>query len=555
MTDRPKHGWSASILPAPDLDADDLDSESSALVHPGPAVLLEAVLSLNRTSGVEAEPDDVVHAYISTLGRLFPDRMFCVRLFDLADGNMSMVYATGRLNEVGRHQPNISRSALRRHGISDRSLPETVKVEKQYVPLFEEGKCGFDVPLMDGTRLSGMLAVEYAKMLAPPERDGAWIVQLAMQLASALRNARLHRESEYLRGYLSKLLDHANAPIMVTARDGTVSLANRALLAATGLSRDEVIGQEWTRLFPRSEQARMLPFYSKALKGEPSANVDVRLSVASGGSAHMSLNIASVLGPDREVEGVIKIFRDITEVRELQEQIIQSEKLATLGQLAAGVVHELNNPLTSISVYGEYLVRKHSESGDPDDVAKLSRIVESADRILKFSRDLVSYARPTTEAPAHVVITDVVEQAVVFCEHVLEEVGATLERSYAESLPPVYGVRGQLVQVWVNLITNACHAMPIGAGRLRLEVSSVAGPSVSVRVHDNGPGIPEENVDRLFEPFFSTKGEGKGTGLGLSIVRKIVHQHEGTVRVTSEVGHGTCMEVILPTDTETLAHV
>ena len=541
MSKRPDHMW-----PVPQEDSG--AEPGRQLPEPVPQQLVERVLELSNMSGVDARPEDLVHSYVSTLGHLFPRRMFCVRLCDLEDGNMSVVYATGRLNETGRHEPTVSRGALERHNIQQDGLPLAIRVTDDYELLFEHGAFGFDVPLADGDTLSGMLSVEYPEGCTAPESDRAWIVQLAMQLASALRNGRLHHESEYLRGYLGKLLDHANAPIMVVSRDGIVTLANRSLLATTGLDREDVIGREWTALFPREEQSRLLPIYLKALQGQPATNVEVRLSTRNG-TAHMSLNSASITGPDHDVESVINIFRDITEVRELQEQVIQSEKLATLGQLAAGVVHELNNPLTSISVYGDYLVRKHSDEGDPDDVVKLQRIVESADRILKFSQDLVSYARPTHETPTQVSITEVLDQAAVFCEHVLEEVGASLETDYEGDLPPVLGVRGQLVQVWVNLITNACHAMPLGAGRLRLSVRA-HGRSLLVHVTDNGPGIPAQHLERLFEPFFSTKGEGKGTGLGLSIVRKIVHQHGGQITVHSEVGQGTSMEVFLPVAAE-----
>jgi two-component system, NtrC family, sensor kinase len=142
---------------------------------------------------------------------------------------------------------------------------------------------------------------------------------------------------------------------------------------------------------------------------------------------------------------------------------------------------------------------------------------------------------------------EVVELSIVFCAHVLDGVGATVERHLDAKVPPVHGVKGQLVQVLVNLITNACHAMPHGAGKLRVEVRPAADGRVLLRVEDTGRGIPEANLKRVFEPFFSTKGEGQGTGLGLSIVRNIVQQHGGEIRVTSEVGRGTAFDILLPT--------
>jgi signal transduction histidine kinase len=290
--------------------------------------------------------------------------------------------------------------------------------------------------------------------------------------------------------------------------------------------------------------------FVNALRGRPTSDFEMNLPRAQGGLARLALNVASFLSADGEVEGVIAIGRDLTEVRQLEEQVVQAEKLATLGQLAAGVVHELNNPLTSISVYSEYLLKKH-EGGPTDggDVEKLRRIVLSAQRILRFTRDLVAYARPSNEEPRIICITEVLEQAVIFCEHLVTENGAEVEKEFAEP-SSVLGVKGQLHQVFINLITNAVNAMPEGAGRLRI-TTRAERDRMLVRVTDNGAGIPEDLRERIFEPFFSTKGEGKGTGLGLSIVRNILQQHGAEIEVESSLGEGTTFIVTLPRPPET----
>jgi two-component system, NtrC family, sensor kinase len=514
---------------------------------PGPNEVLPAVLELSREVAVDMHTDEVVHAYIERFKKLFPERLFCVRLLNAEGGELSMVYATGRLRPDRRDRIELTREALLRHGVAlTEQGKDRVAVIDGYRPFFVSGVEGFDVPMMDGEQLAGVLLVEYPAHATPPDDDRPLIVQLAVQLGSALRNSRLHRESVYLRDYLSKLLDHANAPIMVMGRDGEVTLVNRAFLTITGLRREEVLGREWFSLLPENERRRLLPVYISALHGEPSTNVEVRLPRRAGGFAQVAANIASILSPDGDVEGVIYIYRDVTELRELETQVIHAEKLATLGQLAAGVVHELNNPLTSILVYADYLHKKVArEGGQGADIEKLRRIVESAERILKFTRDLVSYARPATEKPLPTDIHELIDQAIGFCEHLIEETGAEVEKRYAAALAPVYVVKGQLVQVFVNLITNACHAMPLGAGRLTLSTAASGEGRLSVRVIDSGKGITADDLSRVFEPFFTTKGEGQGTGLGLSIVKNIVEQHRGTIAVHSEVGVGTSFEIVL----------
>jgi C4-dicarboxylate-specific signal transduction histidine kinase len=234
-------------------------------------------------------------------------------------------------------------------------------------------------------------------------------------------------------------------------------------------------------------------------------------------------------------------------LRDLRRQVIQSEKLASLGQIAAGIVHELNNPLTTIVAYSDFLRRKLAGRGDPADVERLARINEAAERILRFSRDLTAYSRPANEVPAAVAIHDVIERALVFCEHELDKTGVLIERSFGE-VRPVRGVAGQLTQVFVNLFTNAAHAMRSHGGLLSVSTTMTDGDtnSVLVTITDDGHGIDEGHLDRIFEPFFTTKTDGSGTGLGLSIVRSIIQSHGGRISVTGKQPRGTVFHLELP---------
>jgi two-component system, NtrC family, sensor kinase len=235
------------------------------------------------------------------------------------------------------------------------------------------------------------------------------------------------------------------------------------------------------------------------------------------------------------------------EMHGLREQVIQSEKLASLGQIAAGIVHELNNPLTSIMAYSDYLRRKAEKTGgDPSDIERLTRINEAADRILRFSRDLIAYSRPATEVPAPVAIHDIIDRALVFCEHVLDQTGVMVERNFGE-VRPVRGVAGQLTQVFVNLFTNAAHAMRDQGGCLTITTVMPTDGEVSVTIVDDGHGIDADHLPRIFDPFFTTKTDGTGTGLGLSIVRNIIVSHGGRIRADGHAPRGTVFHLDLPT--------
>jgi signal transduction histidine kinase len=246
-----------------------------------------------------------------------------------------------------------------------------------------------------------------------------------------------------------------------------------------------------------------------------------------------------------------RVEDSVRNLHRLQAQVIQTEKLASLGQIVAGVVHELNNPLSSIIAYSDYLTKKLGRDSSPsmsEDAERVRRIGEAAERILKFTRDLVAYARPSGDSRGPVQLEEVIERALVFCEHEFEGNQVEVHCQYDSPLPAIAGIPGQLTQVFVNLFTNAAHAMTGAGGELRVCVRAEDdGGSLRIDVSDTGGGIPVEAMPQIFEPFFTTKTDGRGTGLGLSIVRGILDAHGGTIQVSSAAGHGTTFTLTLPT--------
>jgi two-component system NtrC family sensor kinase len=235
------------------------------------------------------------------------------------------------------------------------------------------------------------------------------------------------------------------------------------------------------------------------------------------------------------------------DVKALRSQVIQSEKLASLGQLVAGVVHELANPVMSIVACTDYLLKKHPKDTSEEDFEHLRRIGLAADRILKFSRDLTAYARPATEKVGPVALHEVIAQARAFCEHEFVNSGVNFSCDYGDGAPPVLGQSGPLTQVFVNLFTNAAHAMSDHGGQLQVRTRVLEGePHLYVDVTDTGAGIPRDAISKVFDPFFTTKEKGRGTGLGLSIVREIMAAHAGKVSAVSTLGEGTTFSLTLP---------
>jgi two-component system NtrC family sensor kinase len=298
------------------------------------------------------------------------------------------------------------------------------------------------------------------------------------------------------------------------------------------------------RLFPEHDGERSFP-----IPGEEGATLHAaghdRERLAEGPVQLFVDRLAQVLGSLLRAHRVLD-RAPATELRRLQDQVIQLDKLASLGQMVAGIVHEINNPLTSIIAYSDYLRKKGERAGsDPSDVDRLARINEAAERILRFSRDLTEYSRPRKVVPASVPIHDVIDRALVFCEHELDQTGVMVERNFG-SIHPVRGVAGQLTQVFVNLFTNAAHAMREGGGLLTITTAMLPSGEVEVIITDDGHGIDEDTLPKIFDPFFTTKVDGRGTGLGLSIVRSIVDGHGGRILAAGNSPKGTVFKVDLP---------
>ncbi|MEZ4297219.1 MAG: ATP-binding protein [Polyangiaceae bacterium] len=263
-----------------------------------------------------------------------------------------------------------------------------------------------------------------------------------------------------------------------------------------------------------------------------------------GLASRLSMSIGAALRIARQVA---RSATSIPPSDENRRTAVQHDKLAGLGRVVAGVVHELNNPVTSILAYAEYLRRKaEREPLGKEDVDRLARIEEAAQRIHGFSRELIAYARPSTEVPVELHVHEVIDRALMFCEHVLSRAQIQVERSFGD-VKPVRGLGGQLAQVFVNLFTNAAKAMSETGGTLRIETKlDELGTGVHISVLDTGCGIAEQSLPKIFEPFFTASQDGGGTGLGLSIVREIVVAHRGRVWAERRDGTGAAFHVLLP---------
>jgi PAS domain S-box-containing protein len=247
--------------------------------------------------------------------------------------------------------------------------------------------------------------------------------------------------------------------------------------------------------------------------------------------------------------GWLEVYRDITGQRLIQSKLLQTEKMAALGQLVSGIAHELNNPLTSIQGYAQLLVSRRSA---PDRIADARRISQEAARAGRIVKNLLLFSREAKPERRAVNLNEVIERTVALRAYELKIENIAVDLFFDPALPPTLADAAQLQQAVLNLLINAEQAIQQGRGqggghgRIRIRTRRLSGDRIGMEISDDGPGIPPEVVSRIFDPFFTTKPVGVGTGLGLSIVYGIVQEHGGEIGVESQPGRGATLTVELP---------
>jgi len=398
-----------------------------------------------------------------------------------------------------------------------------------------------DLKILHGVGNQVAIALERVRLLGRLEED------------TRGRAAALEREvagralAEETGARLNAILEATSDFVAVGHADGRITYCNRAGRALLGIREEEDISA--IRI------AETHPQWAGRLVMEEAIPAAIRDGIWSGETALLSrdgreIPVLQVLiahkSPEGHVEFLSTIARDITQRKRAEEALRQSEKLADMGTLLAGVAHELNNPLTVVTGRAN-LLRQTLGSGPL--AAHADQIAQAAERCARIVRNFLALARQYPPERQEVRLNQVVREALELLAYQLRVDGVKIVLDLADDLPPLWGDVHQLHQVVVNLVTNAHQAMRQVSGPRRLSLST-RGESqrgcVQFEAGDNGPGIPPEIRARIFEPFFTTKPPGQGTGLGLSLCQSIVESHGGLIRVESEPGRGATFLVELP---------
>lgn len=370
-------------------------------------------------------------------------------------------------------------------------------------------------------------------------------------VAVAIENALLLEEQAQraeelarLKEFNENIIESINVGVMVLNLHGRITNWNGALEEIYGLERENAIGRRLVQVFqPELLRAiRTLMDRSESQKEGPVNIYKFRARSCNGRDLTLNISLAALQSKTEEIEGTLVAIEDVTERMRLEEQLQQSDKLSSIGLLAAGVAHEVNTPLTGISSYSQMLMQQIPEN-DPRHKL-LEKIHRQTSRASSIVNNLLNFSRVSDSRFAPVNLDRVIDDTIQLLDAQLRNTQIEVVRHYADQLPLAPGNAPKLQQVFMNLILNARDAMPEGG---QLEISIEADNNfVIISFRDNGVGIAPEHLSKIYDPFFTTKQIGKGTGLGLAVSYGIIQDHGGNINVESNPGEGTRFQITLP---------
>jgi len=341
----------------------------------------------------------------------------------------------------------------------------------------------------------------------------------------------------------TRLVESASDAIFTVESGGLLTAVNRSLERSIGRSRGDLLGAPFVSLIDSRDQVLAANALRETFSGQR-RRVELRSAAPDWALRLCSLTLTPFIERER-VTGALGIVRDVTDEKRLTEQLLQQEKLAAVGQLVSGVAHELNNPLASVTAFAQLLLAAPADA--PYDRQAIEAINQEARRAAKIVSNLLTFARQHQPERTVADINRVIDDTLELRRYALRTASVLVETRLDDALPLTWADPFQLQQVVLNLLTNAEHALTTWEGERSLVITTESsGDQLIVRVKDSGPGIAPEHLQRVFNPFFTTKPVGEGTGLGLSISDGIVREHGGRIRAESRLGHGATFVIELP---------
>jgi two-component system sensor histidine kinase AtoS len=344
----------------------------------------------------------------------------------------------------------------------------------------------------------------------------------------------------------SIIQNHSDAVIALD-NDYKIFFWNKGAERIFGYTAEEMLGKTVDPIIPQElrEKGELEWLFEETLRRGYIENYETERITKDGRRIIVNLSRSLIKDESGEILGSIAIVKDVTKVKELEKQIQHSDKLALIGQIAAGIAHEIGTPLNVISGNAEYIMMEMGEDNPYKE--ELETIISQAERIANLIKQLLEFARPRKPNYTKVDVNKEIAHVVELLRHQFEKSNIKLNLKFSDDLPYIWADCSQIHQVFLNIIVNAIQAINEN-GLIEIETFARDG-YVNIKFKDNGVGILPEHLDKIFEPFFTTKEAGKGTGLGLAVSKRIMDEHRGKIEVESTPGKGTVFTVKFPTYT------
>ena len=388
----------------------------------------------------------------------------------------------------------------------------------------------------------------YVEVSASPIRDkNGKIIQAVHAVRNITERKKMEDALRTSEQSLKTIFSSMKDGLVETDLEGKILRVNNFFCELLGYKPEELVGKSALTYYPKEDWKRIKESFERFMK-EESSNISWELNLRAKNGDLIPVSSRRTLLKDKDGKpiSVMAIFRDIREMKLLQGQLLQAEKLSATGVLISGVAHELNNPLTGIIGYSEILQKDDRLPAQAKE--RIKTISQQANRCKDIILNLLKFARKYENKRTSVDINEVIDSTLNLNLYEMETTGIKVIKDFKKDIPKTFADLNQLQQVILNLIQNAKHAMLPKAGGekvLTIKTESVKD-KIIIEISDTGGGISEKNISKIFDPFFTTKDVGKGTGLGLSVSHGIVKEHGGDIRVRSKEGEGTTFTVELP---------
>ncbi len=343
---------------------------------------------------------------------------------------------------------------------------------------------------------------------------------------------------------LHSIIQNYSDAVIALDNDYKIFFWNKGAERIFGYTSDEMLGKTVDPIIPSElkEKGELQWLFEETLKKGYIDNYETERITKDGRRIIVNLSRSLIRDENGEILGSLAIVKDITRIKELEKQIQHSDKLALIGQIAAGIAHEIGTPLNVISGNAEYIMMEMGEDNPYKE--ELETIISQAERIANLIKQLLEFARPKKPNYTKVNVNHELSHVVELLKRQFEKSNIKLSLKFDEDIPSIYADCSQIHQVFLNIIMNAIQAITRD-GLIEIETFLRDG-YVNIKFKDNGVGILPEHIDKIFEPFFTTKEAGKGTGLGLAVSKRIVDEHNGKIEVESTPGKGTIFTVKFP---------